>query len=171
MSHRDHLRGARWILASLAVLLAASAWAQDSGQDDLKEINSYRLTDAGLAKFSQATRNLGPLEKNVHSNCGTEEDSGDGNGQTIDRTVARLNAIPGVQQAIQSAGMKTREYVVFSMAVFQAGMADWALGQPGGKLPPGMSMENVNFYRKHQADMQKIGQQQSSSGCDERAEE
>ena len=79
--------------------------------------------------------------------------------------VAKLDATAGVRAAIQSAGMTTREFVVFSMSVLQAGLADWALGQPGGKLPPGVAMENVSFYRKHQAAMQTLGESSKTADC------
>jgi hypothetical protein len=167
MSNGERPRTAGWLVAALAVLLGSSAWAQGSGQGDAKEIGSYRLTDAGLAKFNQATRNLEPLEQRAASECRGDDGGDDGNGQTIDQVVARLNAKPGVPQAIKSAGMTTREYVVFTMAVFQAGMASWALSQPGGKLPPDVSMDNVNFYRKHEASMQKVGQAKPSQRCDQ----
>jgi hypothetical protein len=167
MSNRERPRGATWLVAAFAVLLGSSGWAQGSGQGDAKEIGSYRLTEAGLAKFNQATRNLEPLEKRAASECGGDDGGDDGNGQTIDQVVARLNAKPGVQQAVRSAGMTTREYVVFAMAVFQAGLASWALSQPGGKLPPDVLMDNVNFYRKHEASMQKAGQTKPSQSCDQ----
>jgi hypothetical protein len=38
---------------------------------------------------------------------------------------------------------------------------DGCTGQAGGKLPPGVAMENVSFYRKHQGEIQKLGEEQS----------
>ena len=63
---------------------------------------------------------------------------------------------PGAQAAIQSAGMTSREYVVFMFSMMQNGMAAWALSQPGGKLPPGVSQANVDFFRKHEAAMAAV---------------
>ncbi|MDQ1342472.1 MAG: hypothetical protein QG571_1090, partial [Pseudomonadota bacterium] len=86
-------------------------------------------------------------------------------------SVARLDATDGVRKAITSAGLTTREYVVFSWAVMQAGLAAWALDQPGGKLPAGVSMDNVTFYRKHAAAMEELGAQTRAADCDEDAAE
>ena len=77
--------------------------------------------------------------------------------------VAKLNAVPGAQAAIQSAGMTTREYVVFMWSIMQSGMSAWAQDQ-SGKLPPGVSQANVDFYKKHEADMAAIGE---NDPCDD----
>jgi hypothetical protein len=69
---------------------------------------------------------------------------------------AKLNASPGAKAAIQSAGMTTREYVVFSWSLLQTGLAAWAVDQPGGKLPPGASKANVDFYKKNEAALQQL---------------
>ena len=164
-SHRSH----RAILIAAALALAAStpAWSQASGAGDANEIHSYKLTDAGLAKYTQVGRNLESLASKAAADCANDGSDDSENGTTIDQVVARLNSTAGAPAAIKSAGMTTREYVVFSMAVFESGMAAWALSQPGGKLPPGVSMDNVNFYRKHQAALEKLGQSTKSADCDD----
>ena len=48
------------------------------------------------------------------------------------------------------------------------GMAAWALAQPGGKLPAGVKMANVNFYRSHEAELAKLGELTKEAGCDDR---
>jgi hypothetical protein len=78
--------------------------------------------------------------------------------------VAKLNAVPGAQSAIQSAGMTTREYVVFMWSMLHNGMAAWAVSQPGGKLPPGTLQSNIDFYKSHEAQFAAIG---ASDPCDE----
>jgi hypothetical protein len=62
--------------------------------------------------------------------------------------------------------MTTREYTVFSWSVAQNGMAAWALSQPGAKPTPGISMANVNFYRKHEAAIKKLGEEMKPADCD-----
>ncbi len=69
--------------------------------------------------------------------------------------VAKINSRPGAQAAIQSAGMTSREFVVFMFSMLQNGMAAWALKQPGGKLPPGISQANVDFFNKHETAMKR----------------
>ena len=145
---------------SIALLAPAVSVAQGSPDRDAREVSSYVLTEAALAKYKKASGNLGELAKTVSGNCDDDEGSG-----SLDESVARLNATPGAQAAIQSAGMTTREYIVFTMSLFQNGMASWALTQPGGKLPPGVSRANVDFYRAHEEALQKLGPKQGSDPC------
>jgi hypothetical protein len=148
-------------IAALALMLPASAQAQVAR--DTQEINSYVLTDAGLARYAKAVQALGALSKQGSGDC---EDSDDDSSKSLDQMVAKLNSRPGVKAALQGAGMTPREYIVFSMSIFQTGMATWALGQPGGKLPPGLSMANVNFYRKNEAAMSRLATDSESDECD-----
>lgn len=99
------------------------------------------LTEAGFAKYSQAIRNLDAIANKSMSAVGCNDDSA----TSLDAAVARIDSLPGTKTAIKSAGMTTREYLLFTWSVFQNGVAAWTLSQPGAKLPPGTSMANVNF--------------------------
>jgi hypothetical protein len=146
----------------LALLLPLSAFAEEDR--DTQEINRYVLTEDTLAKYASAVENLRPLASQVVS-C--EESEGV---ESINAMVTRIDRNPAARAAIQSAGLKTREYVVFSLGVFQAGMAAWALDQPGGKLPPGFQKKNVDFYNAHKAAIEAI-QPLDESACNDYAEE
>ncbi len=134
---------------AIGLFTSTAAFAQSA---DSEEVQSYVLTEAGLGKFAQATKELVALD----AACKEDEDD-DSDSQSIDDMVAKLNALPGAQAAIQSAGLSTREYVVFSWSILQNGLAAWAIGQPGGKLPPGISQANVDFYKKHEAEIAALG--------------
>ena len=153
--------------AALVLVLCSPAGAQDAGAGDDKEISSYKLTDAGLARFEQAHHSLQALPATRAADCDSEASEDSEGVNTIDQVVARLNATAGAPAAVKAAGITPREYVVFGMALFQAGMATWALAQPGAKLPTGVSMDNVNFYRRHQAELQKLDVGKKSSNCDD----
>jgi hypothetical protein len=148
----------RSILIALMLVLPALAAAQDS---DTQEINRYVLTDAGLAKYTQATQKLSALgAAGCEAEGGDDSDTG-----SLSAAVANIDANPAAKAAIQSAGMTSREFIVFGMSMLQAGLAAWGLDQPGGKLPPGVSMANVTFFRNHAAEMERLGEL-SKSGCD-----
>lgn len=150
MTLRHRLAGL--LIAAAALGLAAPASANEK---DKREISAYALTESGLAKFAQATQNLGA----VPGACARgEADDGSGD-ETLDQLTARLDAIPGAKAAIQSAGMTTREYIVFMFSMVEAGLSSWAVSQPGGKLPPGVSKANVDFYKSHEAAMAALGDQ------------
>jgi hypothetical protein len=166
MSLRIQLATTFAIAAAIALAAPGVATANDK---DTREVAAYVLTDAGLAKFTKATQNLAA----VPGACAKQDDDGS-NSQSIDQTVAKMNAVPGAQAAIQSAGLTTREYVVFMWSILHNGMASWAVSQPGGKLPPGTLQSNVDFYKKNEARMAAIGQNDpcnDESGEDEEPEE
>ena len=119
-SHR--IAGA--FLAATTMLLIAPhlAQAQDA---DAQEVLRYTLTEAGLAKYSQATKQLAALPDQERA-C-DEEDT---EAKSLDEMAAKLDGVPGARAAIQSAGMTSREYMVFSLSLLQNGMAAWAVSQP-----------------------------------------
>jgi len=149
----------RLLILVLALTLPALSWAEDA---DTQEISRYVLTDAALAKYTRAVENLRPLAQQIAS-CDEE------NADSIAAMTARINGIPAAQAAIQSAGLPAREFVVFMFATIQAGMAAWATDQPGGKLPPGVSQANVNFYKANRAKIEGIPPIQDA--CDDDAED
>jgi hypothetical protein len=150
-------------LALAAALLALPAMAQGTTDADLREIQSYSLSEPGLQKYVQATRNLSALRI---EDC--EEDT---ETRSLAAAAAKLDATPGAKAAVESAGLTTREYLVFALALLQSGMGAWALDQPDGKLPPGVSMANVEFYRKHAGEIEKIAEGLDGPDCEEPAED
>ena len=156
-----HVAATTLIGASLIFAGIQMARAQDA---DTAEVQRFVLTDAGLAKYSQATQKLAALPPDAATCADDEDDSG---GQSIGQMVAKLGARPGAKAAVQSAGMGLREYVVFSMSLFQNGLASWALDQPGGKLPAGVSRANVDFVRKHDAELKKLQTFGGAGACGE----
>lgn len=147
---------------ALALVVASLASQVRGGEDrDTREVMAYALTDAGLARYQQATRALAGLRGGMPARCDTGE-----SGTSIAAVVATVNAAPGAQAAIQVAGMTTREYVVFSFSLFQNGLAAWALTQPGGKLPAGVAKANVDFVNRHQAELQQLEALAPKDGCD-----
>lgn len=151
-------------LSAAAIVISASLAGLAVAQDrDSAEVSAYVLTEAKLAKFKQATQNLSALP----DACSEEDDDSD-DAKSIDQMAAKLNATPGAQTAVQSAGMTTREYVVFTFSIMQNGMAAWALTQPGGTLPPGVSKANVDFFNAHQGELSTIVE---DDPCDDESDE
>ena len=159
MFKRQRIHSASVLILIVALLGPQASSAQNFPASDSREISSYALTETGLTKYTQALKNLGPLEKKLSGDCDDSEGA-----KMLADSVAKLNAVPGAQAAVKSAGMTSREYVVFSLSLFQTGMAAWALDQPGGKLPPGVSRSNADFYKQHAAAIQKL--KKKSDDCD-----
>jgi hypothetical protein len=151
------------MVTALSLLVPVRGDAQHSPDPDTKEIADYVLTDGALKKYTQAVRNLQLLMGQLPQEC-----DGDENPKSLNDMAVQMDGVPEVKSALKSAGMTSREYLVFSWSVFQNGMAAWALDQPGGKLPPGVKMANVNFYRAHEAELKKLGELTKQADCDNR---
>ena len=148
---------------ALALLAPVMGGAQNLTDRDSREVADYVLTEAALAKYTKAVHKLQPLSGQLPQDC-----DGDEHPKSLNDMAARMDGVHGVKSALQGAGMTSREYLLFSFSVFQNGMAAWTLEQPGGKLPPGVKMANVNFYRSHEAGLKKLGEITKQADCDSR---
>lgn len=162
MFRTDWFRGVVLAIGASAWWAPTASMAQGGMDADTREVLAYVLTEAGLARYAQAARNLDALSQNVRGDCDDESDS-----QTLDETAARIDAVPGAKAAIQAAGMSTREYMVFSWSLLHHGLAAWAVSQPGGTLPPGASQANVDFYKQHEAAIDKLAELTNGGDCEE----
>jgi hypothetical protein len=161
MSHRFWMGVA--LACCYALFTPGTGFAQHDSEADAREVNEYLLTEDGLAKFSQAAANLGQLGESLSGACDDDSEAD----PSLDGMVAQIRKSPGASEAIESAGMPVREYVVFIFSMLQSGLAAWALDQPGGELPPEVSPANVEFYRAHEAKLQEAASLGPSGDCDE----
>jgi hypothetical protein len=69
MLNAKNVQGTLLVAAALTLFLPSVTWSD--GTSDANEINSHKLTEAGLAKYTQATRNLGSLGSNFPANAMT----------------------------------------------------------------------------------------------------
>ena len=144
---------------TLALFLPAIAIA-----DDEQEVRNYVLTDAGLAKYSQAARQLAVMDAGQTGACEESEDGDDA--QSISDVVAKMDRHPAAKNTITSTGMTTREYVLFSFALLQTGLAVWGADQSGGQAQ-GVSAANVAFYKRNEANLKKLETVTQPPSCEE----
>ena len=166
MIKKHRIQSALMIGLLAAWLAPGTATAQKITDAETREIESYVLTEAGLSKYAQATKYFNTHKKDMPKDCDSDDDS-----KSLAQLVARVNAIPAARAAVTSAGLTTREYFIFSFSLLQNGLAAWGLDQPGGKLPPGLSMANIKFIRAHQAAITKLNaaSDSDSDDCDDRS--
>lgn len=154
-------------LAALLLLFAPlTVWSVGDADQDAAEVGRYELNATGLAKYRQANANLAESAEGLRGNCDNELQD-----DSLDGMVAQMQEVPGAAAAIESAGMPVREYVVFTMSMIQTGFAAWALDQPGGELPPDVSMANVEFFRAHEAEFQEAASLVEPYECDDSDED
>ena len=146
-------------LAAAAALLLPAARADTLPEADSREVRAYMLTDAVLGKYVAATRKLSAIPLD----CAAEDERGV---DDLDDAAAKIDAMPGARAALRAAGITSREYVVFAFALIENAYAAYTLDQPGGKLPPGISMANVEFLRRNAGTIERLANETEVAGCD-----
>jgi len=152
------------LLCTMALALIAFApvvQAKMLPDPDTREVRAYTLTDASFAKYVNATHKLREVK---FENCVDDDD--DDAQDTIASSVARIDAVPGAKAAIQAAGLSSREYVVLAYALLENGMASYLMQTPGGKLPDGVNTANVDFVRRHSAELHQLANETEDESCE-----
>jgi len=147
----------RNMMLAMVWLLPAAALAESATEASTREVMAYRFTESGLARYAQGLKNL----SGVKLNCDRSTSS-----LVIDDAVRRLDSQPGVKSAIQSAGMSTREYVLFSWAIPYNMIAATGAKEGGGAAPAGAQQANVDFFRQHEAKFRELTTQASRLSCE-----
>lgn len=145
-----------WILGALVAMLAQVAWSTPA---DEKLLADYRLNDAKVKTWAQATRNLVQAFKE-HPELMRSQDKVDADKASIAEIAAWYDSKPPLKDAINSAGMSSQEYTTFLFSMFQAGMGAWLAEQQGlEKLPKGMPRENVEYYLENKERLTALGEE------------
>ena len=157
----------RLVVLALAALLLGTPGRSTAQDADSREVAAYRLSEATLAKFLRASRAMAAAAKPAPADTGDDaedrddDDDDDDDDAEDSKSIAEIAAFydanPAARRAITGAGLTTREYVVFSFALFQAGMGAWLVEQQGwSKLPPDVARTNVEFYQRHKAQLDSV---------------
>ena len=156
------------LLCTMALALIAFApvvQAKMLPDPDTREVRAYTLTDACLRQVRECDATSCATVK--FENCVDDDD--DDAQDTIASSVARIDAVPGAKAAIQAAGLSSREYVVLAYALARrTACASYLMQKPGGKLPDGVNTANVDFVRRHSAELHQLANETEDESCDER---
>jgi hypothetical protein len=100
------------------------------------------------------------LERQVEE-MSAENDPGDA--QTLADMVQKIAAMPHMAEALASAGLSPREYAKFNLTLLQAGFfAGMKKAGQLRQLPPGVSMENVQFVIDHEREIAALNPEMQS---------
>ena len=138
------------VAALVALLGARPAAAQDPDEEARMEriASTYRLTEAGLRKYTAAMRELGELARSQPSIL-----------KSGDTTRPALH--PAVRAALARAGLSWDEFEKFGVALAYAHMANLGASMSGGaardleKAPP-VARANVAFVKSHEAELKAL---------------
>lgn len=130
---------------------------------DARAMESYRLTPAVLGKLAKVQDNMYAMLKADPSLVKKyakqkDESNEEDQPQTIDAMAKKLDEIPELKRAITKSGMTTREYMLASLAMFQAMMASAVMEMPGADKSkvPATVKTNVAFLKAHKAEMDRL---------------
>jgi hypothetical protein len=117
-------------------------------------VTSYRLTTASLDKFVRATNALKELDIEDRFESMDDEDV------SVAEIAAALDSEPRIKNAINGAGMTSREYITFMLAMVQAALGS-AMVQMGGEqalndMPAGVLKDNIRFVTEHQEALEAL---------------
>ncbi len=102
-------------------------------------------------------RRMDTLERQMEE-MSAENDPGDA--QTLADMVQKIAAMPHMAEALSAAGLTPREYAKFNLTLLQAGFfAGMKKAGQLRQLPPGVSMENVQFVIDHEREIAALDPQ------------
>lgn len=135
-------------------------------------IREYRLTEENVNKTIQALQKLQALQKSNPqvATAMEQEHSSPGEAKSIDEMVSRLDAIAPAKAVLSSVGLSTRDYVLTTFELMEAGAAYQF--QKMGKLPANsqlardVSPENLAYIGSHQQQMQALERATGSGSAD-----
>ncbi|HET8648786.1 MAG TPA: hypothetical protein VFL95_02000 [Gemmatimonadales bacterium] len=149
-----------------AVLAVAPPVAGQSAHkmtaDDIA-LKNYTLTMDKLEKLRDAMVNMKAYMM-AHPEDSTKwADQESNDNESLLEMAARMDKIPPMRAAFRKAGITSRDYMLASMAYFQAAMlagVQDAQEQAGKKseikIPYNMNPANLEFVRKHKADIEAL---------------
>jgi hypothetical protein len=154
------MRHALISVISTTLLLVPFASAQSAAADE-KALAEYRLSMPTIHKLLAATRAMAKLYQDPAVKAAADKLDKSKRSSESYRGLAEMSrdieAFPPMANAIRSAGLTPREFMLANMALMQAGMVVGFKKQGLLKeLPKGTPVENVAFLEKNDAELQTV---------------
>jgi AraC-like DNA-binding protein len=137
-----------------------------SGDADLADVASYRLTMDKIDRLYAAQRNmavrmaaLSPAERAAME--AKESEDGDDGSQSLDDMARRIEGTPVMAEAVREAGLSPREFATITMAMLQSAMAGSVLqmrpkdNQDSLVREMKANKENIEFMRANEATLRQ----------------
>jgi hypothetical protein len=143
--------------AAAARPVTVAARSAGSGDADLREINSYRLTMDDVRKWSAIKKKADAMKieaKDTASNGADDDDD------SLDGFEAKINATPKLKALIESEGMDPRDFAVVTWTMIQAAFIQMAVDQ-GASLDSlakdkDINVENLKFLKAHEQEIDAL---------------
>ena len=161
-------------LSLAAVAADASSAAAQPEKLFTDEVSNYRLTSAGLQKFLAATQALHQLEE-ADLEVAEQFENLDEDEVDLAQIAAAFDSEPQIKNAINGAGMTSREYLTFMFSMIQT-MFTAAMLEMGGEnalaqMENSVLKQNVQFFLEHKEEFEAMGEAMEAMGEDEEENE
>jgi hypothetical protein len=136
--------------------------SQSQSDEDLQDVSKYKLSMDKIDKYIQSQKNMAakvksmsPAEREAFSSRDIASDAN----ASLDDMVAKIDKEPVMVEAIKSAGLSTREWVLVTMSMMQTGMAAAVLkmrpndNQDSLMREMKVNPDNIKFYNEHEAEI------------------
>jgi hypothetical protein len=147
-------------LAAVAADVSTAAAQPGEGMEAIQQmfndpaLRDYRLTSANLDKFIRATNALKALEDediDIEDRLNMDDPAD----VDLGEIAAAFDSEPRIKNAINGAGMSSRDYVTFLFSMMQA-MFGSVMVQMGGEqalndMANGVLKDNIRFFTENQA--------------------
>jgi hypothetical protein len=143
-----------------AAIVSASASARAQGGAAVT-VTRVPINNGTFAKFMKASSNFASYMKQHPAEADLGDSSYD---SAVDAAKAICGPRPGVQKAVESAGLTCSQWVGITVELDKAGSAA-AMVKSGQKVPPefGVPSADIDFYNAHTADI-TLALQEISAG-------
>jgi cell fate (sporulation/competence/biofilm development) regulator YmcA (YheA/YmcA/DUF963 family) len=155
--------------AGAAATTAGASAPASSGEGDLADVQSYRLSMDKIDKFMAAQRNLALKAKDLspaeREAMKLRNDNADDSDESIDGIARRIESEPMMNAAIRQAGLSPREYALITMSMIQSAMAASVLKMRPNDNADSLVREmkantdNVKFMQQNEAEIQRKQQE------------
>ena len=146
-----------------AATTATASPSNASGDADLADVTSYRLSMDKIDKYIAAQRNMAAKMKSMTpaeraAVKARNENSNDPNA-SLDDMARNIEREPVMNDAIRSAGLSAREFALVTISMMQTAMASSVLqmrpkdNQDSLVREMKANPDNIKFYREHEAEI------------------
>jgi hypothetical protein len=154
------------MLLAAALIAAPVIAAQPMPAADQKLLSSYVPTMDNLGKYEAALAKVNDACQDDAALAAQTEDAAARPGETLEKAIARVAKTPVYMRYLKPAGLEPVDAILLPLVLTGAGAVVEMHADPS-RLP-GLSAQQVEFYRSHRAE---IGKMELAADCDDESED
>jgi hypothetical protein len=151
--------------ASAPAASTSGGYSKSQGDEDLADVQHYKLSMDKIDKFIAAQRalaakanSMSPAEREAMK---LRNENTGGSNASLDDMARNIEREPMMNSAIRSAGLSAREFALITISMMQTAMASSVLQMRPKDNQDSLIREmkanpdNIKFYREHEAEITK----------------